>query len=592
MNVVRAIKQYVIKMTEQSGPGMKILLLDKQTTSIVSMVFTQSEILQREVYMFEKIEISTQCDYENMKHLKCIALLRPTKENIALLCKELKNPKFGSYYIYFTNIIPKADIKTLAEYDEQESVREIEELYADYLPILPHFFSLNIPLCSNGHFWDPVHLVRSSQGLIALLLSLNKNPVIRYQASSEMTKRLAEKVKETIIKEEKLFDMRQGDAVPVLLIIDRTCDPITPLLSQWTYQAMLHELLTINNNRVDLSHVSGISPDLKQVVVSYEHDDFYSSNLFMNYGEIGQTIKLLMDDFNKRAKSQQKVESIQDMKAFVENYPQFKMKKLLTSGKIRDVEAVRLVMLYAIRYEHHSNNDLSGLMDILRRIGVSESLVQMPLQVLDYSNEHSKYTHHNDSFSATQDVMVKKTQRVSVLALIFLFCLNVLHSHTFFAGLMDILRRIGVSESLVQMPLQVLDYSNEHSKYTHHNDSFSATQDVMVKKTQRFLKDLKGVENVYTQHEPVLKDILDDLVKGKLKDTHFPYLDPYQGRSEGSRWYQDIIVFMVGGTTYEECLCVHQMNTSSGNNARAILLGATTVHNSTSFMQQVRSHKI
>jgi Proteins involved in synaptic transmission and general secretion, Sec1 family len=47
-----------------------------------------------------------------------------------------------------------------------------------------------------------------------------------------MTKRLAEKVKETIIKEEKLFDMRQGDAVPVLLIIDRTCDPITPLLSQ------------------------------------------------------------------------------------------------------------------------------------------------------------------------------------------------------------------------------------------------------------------------------------------------------------------------------------------------------------------------
>ncbi|KAI5730477.1 hypothetical protein M8J76_014065 [Diaphorina citri] len=554
MNVVRAIKQYVIKMTEQSGPGMKILLLDKQTTSIVSMVFTQSEILQREVYMFEKIEISTQCDYENMKHLKCIALLRPTKENIALLCKELKNPKFGSYYIYFTNIIPKADIKTLAEYDEQESVREIEELYADYLPILPHFFSLNIPLC---HFWDPVHLVRSSQGLIALLLSLNKNPVIRYQASSEMTKRLAEKVKETIIKEEKLFDMRQGDAVPVLLIIDRTCDPITPLLSQWTYQAMLHELLTINNNRVDLSHVSGISPDLKQVVVSYEHDDFYSSNLFMNYGEIGQTIKLLMDDFNKRAKSQQKVESIQDMKAFVENYPQFKkmsgtvskhvalvselsniveQRNLLEISELEQelacqeqhtvhlsklrklLTSVRLVMLYAIRYEHHSNNDLSGLMDILRRIGVSESLVQMPLQVLDYSNEHSKYTHHNDSFSATQDVMVKKTQR--------------------------------------------------------------------------FLKDLKGVENVYTQHEPVLKDILDDLVKGKLKDTHFPYLDPYQGRSEGSRWYQDIIVFMVGGTTYEECLCVHQMNTSSGNNARAILLGATTVHNSTSFMQQVRSHKI
>lgn len=96
-----------------------------------------------------------------------------------------------------------------------------------------------------GHFWDPVHLVRTTQGLVGLLLSLNKNPIIRYQASSEMSKRLAEKVKETMIKEDKLFDMRQGDAVPVLLIIDRTCDPITPLLTQVTiyFSSNLSELL-------------------------------------------------------------------------------------------------------------------------------------------------------------------------------------------------------------------------------------------------------------------------------------------------------------------------------------------------------------
>lgn len=38
---------------------------------------------------------------------------------------------------------------------------------------------------------------------------------------------------------------------------------------------MLHELLTINNNRVDLSHVEGISKELCEVVISPEHDDFY-----------------------------------------------------------------------------------------------------------------------------------------------------------------------------------------------------------------------------------------------------------------------------------------------------------------------------
>lgn len=48
-------------------------------------------------------------------------------------------------------------------------------------------------------------------------------------------------------------------------------------------------------------------------------------NIYSNFGEIGQTIKTLMDEFQIKAKSQKKVESIADMKNFVETYPQFKV---------------------------------------------------------------------------------------------------------------------------------------------------------------------------------------------------------------------------------------------------------------------------
>jgi hypothetical protein len=34
--------------------------------------------------------------------------------------------------------------------------------------------------------------------------------------------------------------------------LDRRNDPVTPLLSQWTYQAMVHELCGITNGRVKL----------------------------------------------------------------------------------------------------------------------------------------------------------------------------------------------------------------------------------------------------------------------------------------------------------------------------------------------------
>lgn len=91
-----------------------------------------------------------------------------------------------------------------------------------------------------------------------------------------MAKRLAEKIREVLSKESSSFEFRQ-ESNPILLIIDRRDDPVTPLLNQWTYQAMVHELLTINNNRVNLSHVKGISKELKEVVLSAEHDDFYAN---------------------------------------------------------------------------------------------------------------------------------------------------------------------------------------------------------------------------------------------------------------------------------------------------------------------------
>ena len=63
------------------------------------------------------------------------------------------------------------------------------------------------------------------------------------------------------MEERGLFDFgsRGQEAAPLVLIIDRKDDPITPLLLQWTYQAMVHELLGLETNRLDLSRVPGVS---------------------------------------------------------------------------------------------------------------------------------------------------------------------------------------------------------------------------------------------------------------------------------------------------------------------------------------------
>jgi vacuolar protein sorting-associated protein 45 len=83
----------------------------------------------------------------------------------------------------------------------------------------------------------------------------------RYQRGSEVCERLAQSVGHlTCVDERELFDFgtRTGEVAPVLLIMDRREDPVTPLLLQWTYQAMAHELVGIENNRVTLPNLASV----------------------------------------------------------------------------------------------------------------------------------------------------------------------------------------------------------------------------------------------------------------------------------------------------------------------------------------------
>lgn len=45
MNVVFAVKQYISKMIEDSGPGMKVLLMDKETVSLLLLSVCEGTLL-------------------------------------------------------------------------------------------------------------------------------------------------------------------------------------------------------------------------------------------------------------------------------------------------------------------------------------------------------------------------------------------------------------------------------------------------------------------------------------------------------------------------------------------------------------------
>lgn len=134
--LVTSVRDYINRMLQDIS-GMKVLILDSETVksdlfffdycfsdlylipenlgtssslhvfyfifvelqvSNVSIVYSQSELLQKEVFLVEMID-SISVSKESMSHLKAVYFIRPTSENIQKLRYQLAHPRFGEYHL-------------------------------------------------------------------------------------------------------------------------------------------------------------------------------------------------------------------------------------------------------------------------------------------------------------------------------------------------------------------------------------------------------------------------------------------------------------------------------------------------------------
>jgi len=558
INVAGAIKFYIDKMMT-TVPGFKTLLLDTETRGIVGMNFSQTEALENEVYHIGRLDQSRE--KEGMDHLKCVIFVRPTEENVRLICRELREPVFAEYHIFFSNIVQpdserKKWIEELAAADVNFCVSAVQELYADFYSIQDDLFTLNMKHAASLSTNSPLdsEAERVVAGVCSILLALKRQPNIRYGAQSVGCRRLAQGIVHRMERERELFSFRQRSAAPtLLLILDRREDPVTPLLKQWTYQAMAHELIGIHDNRIDMSNLPGYTnDDAAEVVLSADQDAFFEANMHCNFGELGENVKAICDELQGVQGSAKQAESIEDLHNLVQNMPEIRKRSNMVSKHV------------SLVYEFKRQCDT--------RLLLETSQVEQDLACTQ---------DHNAAKEALLNMLHNpRVSRGDVLRLMLLYHLRYERSAS--NGIQEFINEYlerGGTQEEVQLIQKMIEYGGSERRSF---DLFE-NENTMARMRQFIKQPLKDVKNVYTQHTPLLSQVLRQTLAGKLDPELFPSMNSRVTNEQPS----EIIVFMVGGATYEESMCVAMMNEELKDRGVRILLGATTIHNSQSFLEEV-----
>ena len=450
--------------------------------------------------------------------------------------------------------------------------------------VSPALFTLNRPTII--HRSPSAHqsmLQRTTDGICGLMLALKKAPhQLRYSSRSKLAKELASEIKYRVSqgidefsllvfirltfvssKDPALFDfpVRGGNPPPLLLILDRADDPVTPLLTQWTYRAMVHELIGISNNRVLLPKEKR-KADQPELILSTAQDPFYRENMNKNFGELGVAIKSLVEEFQKKTKNNENIDSLEGIKRFLQDYPEFRKLSVNVSKHV------------TLMSELSSTVDRRHLMEISARE-----------QELACKDNHSAHLKMIEEVAEAKGIdPLDKTRLAMLYALRYEE-----HKQEDVKRVIRLLAEGGVSAEDVSLVAAVIAYAGKKSRTGELFSGVWGKEGLSLDKIRKMAQEaIKGVENIYTQHKPYLHEIISDILHGKLRQDYYPFLVGQATRDPPKH----VIIFQVGGTTYEEACCVEDFNISHdpkiNPSKTKIVLGGTHIHNSSSFIQELR----
>ncbi|KAL7269049.1 syntaxin binding protein 1 [Rhizina undulata] len=556
----------------------------------------------------EKISGVEQIEHKRLpQSLECVYILTPEEHIVKCLITDFNRPKprYKCAHLLWTGELDDRLRQMIIASPARGFIASEQVLFVDFFPRESHLFTFRQPSSFYNLYHPECHgLVREhldeiAKKMVCVCAALGEYPTIRYFRPPNLqhdARILSELLAKTVQSELDLYAQNHPEFPPqsnrprgVLFVVDRSIDIYAPFLHEFTYQAMAHDLLPIQDGDkvsyvVDIATAEG-NNEKKEMEINDE-DQVWVVN---RHQHMRDTIDKLMADFQK---------FLGDNKNFVD------------SSSSTSLYAIRDMMASLPQYQGQKDMYSLHLTMAQECMAVFEKKNLPDIALLEQSL----------ATGLDENGRVPKNVAETLVRL--------LDEHTMNAA--DKVRLISLyllwKDGLLDGDIKKLIF---HSQLNHRDEAVLRNLDLFGQKVTRTLKDSTPNRNSSTKKKPnineeegyefsrfvpAVKTMLEDHVKGTLDPAIFPYTKPELSpagpmggqenvsqaslRSARPTWArtrlsvveprQRVIVFMAGGATYSESRACYEVSKAS---TRDVFLGSSHMVTPIQWLQQLQNAK-
>ncbi|KAH1106331.1 hypothetical protein J1N35_010099 [Gossypium stocksii] len=390
---------------KDSKSTWKVLIMDKLTVKVMSYSCKMADITAEGVSLVEDIYRRRQ----PLPSMDAIYFIQPTKENVIMFLSDMagRTPLYRKAFVYFSSPISRE----LVAHIKKDStvlprIGALSEMNLEYFAIDSQGFITDNGKALEDLFGDEENTRKAdaclnvmANRIATVFASLREFPFVRYRAAKSLDPmtmttfrdliptKLAAGIWNCLVKCKSIPNFPQQETCE-LLVLDRSIDQIAPVIHEWTYDAMCHDLLNMEGNKYvhEVPSKTGGPPEKKEVLLE-EHDPIWLELRHAHIGDANLRLHEKMTNFvskNKAAQHQHGSRDVgeistRDLQKMVQALPQYseQIEKLSLhveiAGKIN-----RIITEQGLKELGQLEQDLvfgdAGMKDVIKFLTTNEAV--------------------------------------------------------------------------------------------------------------------------------------------------------------------------------------------------------------------------